>query len=93
MCWQLSLGVPYGTPLEHNVGGVEPSGPEIAKIIYHDNFASLSVDGGEADVAMRLMLGHLDALGVVASREDDDAPVLGIDLVDGLVWKPTATKF
>ena len=54
--------MPYGTLLEHNAGGVELSGPGIAKIIYIDNFASLSVDEGEADVAMRLMLGALGRL-------------------------------
>ena len=85
--------MPCGVLPEHCSGRVELTGKEVAKLVYIDNFASLSVNGDEAEDAMWLMLGHLAALGVAAGPEDDDVPLLGIDLVDGLVWKPTSAKF
>lgn len=68
-------------------------GEESSRIIYIDNFASLSTSKQQAQDDLKDMLSRLAARSIQAVAEDDDDPLLGFELdPDGREWRPTARK-
>ena len=65
-----------------------------ARMIYIDNFASLSTCRAKAQADCRLMLDRLAARSIVAVPEGDDDPRLGYELDEACTrWTPTPQKF
>ena len=72
-------------PLDHN---------SVARMVYIDNFAAISLNADAAQEALDSMLRSLAEHSVAAATENPDSPLLGFSLeAAGTEWRPTDVKF